>query len=861
MPTARNRTAFAVETSLPAPEAAGANPARIRASRRPGRRRAPRPLNAAFAALALLSACVEANTVTPVALLTLTVAPQTVSLDAIGDTARFTATVRDQHGHQVVGGTVEWTASDPAVASVNGSGLVRAAGNGTAMISATSDSATGTAMVAVAQVAASVTVTPGNVQFASLGRSAQLTGTVHDANGHTLAGAGVTWSSADTSVATVDASGLVRPVADGRASIHAASGDLGGFSTVVVEQVAAAVELRIPGDSILVTDSIRLRANAFDADDFAIPEARFQWESSNPEIARVNDRGYVTGVGLGPVDITVSADEASASASLIVVPYPEDLVLKVLYDLTNGDLWHDNTNWLSDEPVSLWAGIHLNEEGRVRHLVLPGNGLIGSIPPQIQHLEGLESLHLGENDLEGPIPVEVTRLSRLKSLDLNYNAISGELPPEIGNLTELVALSLFGNELTGEIPPEIGRLTKLAYLDLCHNQLRGPIPAEIGNLRELQYLMMCGIDASPMEGNRLSGEIPSTIGNLTQLRILELGANQLTGPIPPEIGNLTALDSLNLYSNLLTGVPEEIGNLRNVKSILLYGNRLTGPIPSSIGSLPRLRRLNFGIGFTSGNNLLSDSIPSGIGNLARLEELDFGGNRLTGSIPETIGDLRRLRRLELGTNHLSGPIPSSIGNLTRLERFAACPDSLEGPIPPEFGKLTRLRELHLCRNRFTGPVPEEFGDLASLQQLNLWSNLLTGELPGTLVSLTELREINFVNNDGLCAPRTREFEAWLAGLRRWFGEFCGEGSAAGDGVRGRVRGDRVGWGWGVQAGRDGEGARCWVTVASRARAGSVGGAGVGGAGGARGARAVWVGDGRMREVVERRAVPCRAGGG
>ena len=787
--------------------------------------------------LALLSACVEANTVTPEVLLTLTVAPHSVSLDALGDTARFAATVRDQHGQQIVGGTTAWTSSDAAVATVDGTGLVRATGNGTATITATSDGATGTAMVAVAQVAASVSVTPGNVQFASLGGSVRLTGTVHDANGHPLAGAGVNWSSSDTLVATVDASGLVRPVANGRVTIHAASGVLGGFSTVIVEQVAAAVELRSPGDTILVTDSIHLRANAFDADEFVIPDARFRWESSNPLIARVSEDGYVTGVELGAVDITVSVGDASASVSLLVVPYPEDLVLRVLYEATNGDLWHDNTNWLSDEPLSIWAGLHLNDHGRVQHIVLPANGLIGTIPSQIQHLEDLESLHLGENDLEGPIPVEITRLKRLKSLDLNYNAISGELPPEIGNLSELVALTLFGNDLTGEIPPEIGKLTKLGYLDLCHNRLTGPIPAEIGNLRDLQYLMMCGIDGSPSEGNRLSGEIPSTIGNLTRLRVLELGANQLTGPIPPEIGNLVFLDSLNLYSNMLTGVPPEIGNLTNVKSVLLYGNRLAGPIPETIGNLRRLRRLNAGIGFTSGNNLLSESIPPEIGRLASLEELDLGGNRLTGPVPETIGGLRRLRRLELGTNYLSGPIPSSIGNLTRLERFAACPDSLSGPIPPEFGKLTRLRELHLCRNRFTGTVPEEFGDLANLRQLNLWNNLLTGEMPGTLVSLMNLQEINFVNNDGLCAPATQAFEAWLAGLRRWFGEFCvSENSAAGD----QVGGD------GTLA-EDDEGARCWVMEVSRARAGP---------GGAR----AGPGDGRMREVVERRAVPCRAGG-
>ena len=797
------------------------------------------PFGVLVAALAIALACVEANTVTPAPLLTVTVNPHTVSLAAFGDTARFTATVRDQHGQQVAGDDLEWSSSDTAVASVNESGLVRATGNGTAEISATTEGATGASTVAVAQVAVSVTVAPGDLHFASLGESTRLTGTVNDANGHALADLSVNWLSTDTSVATVDASGLVRPVANGETAIRASSENLNGYAGVVVRQVATSLELFSPGDSILVTDSIRLRANAFDAGEFAIPDAHFRWESSDPGVATVDDDGYVKGLTIGQVDITASVDDASATVSLEILPYPENLALHRFYEATNGDLWHDNGGWLSDDPVSLWTGIHVNEKGRVTHIVLPGNGLIGPIPRQVRHFEDLESLHLGGNDLEGPIPVEVTMLPRLKSLDLTYNGITGALPPEIGNLSELVSLSIFGNELTGAIPPEIGKLTKLESLNLCHNQLSGPIPPEIGNLTELYVLVLCGVDASPNEGNRLSGEIPSTIGNLTKLRILELGANQLTGPIPPEIGNLVHLDSLNLYSNLLTAIPPEFGNLESVASILLYGNRLAGPLPPSIGNLSNLRRLNLGIGFTSGNNRLSGSIPAEIGRLAKLEALDLGGNRLTGSIPTEIGDLRRLKRLEVGSNLLTGPIPASIGNLTRLERFAACPDSLQGPIPPEFGKLGKLRELHLCRNQFTGPVPDELGDLTSLRQFNLWSNQLTGEMPATLISLTNLLEINWLNNDGLCAPSTPEFQKWLGGLRKWYGDYCEAAAVARDGGGAGIGGGAGdGGGAGVGGGASGS---CWVTVAT---------------GSAR-ARSGGPGDGRMAVVVERRAVPCR----
>ena len=790
------------------------------------------------ATCALVLACVEAGTVPPTTLFSLSVTPHTVTLLAVDDTIRFTATVRDQHGQKVVGGTVAWTSSDPSVANVDGSGLVRAVANGTTTISAASDGATGMASVSVAQVAASVSVSPGTLQFASLGESARLTGAVVDGNNHAVAGAVLAWASENPSIATVDTSGLVRPVANGSVFIHATSGRFRNSANVTVAQVAASLQLSSPVDSVLVSDSLRLTAQAFDAADFTIAEASFEWESSDPDIAIVDQQGRVVGVSTGSVVITASLGEASASVLLVIVPYPEELVLRVFYDATNGDLWQFNTNWFSDEPLAVWEGIHLNEEGRVIHIVLPGNGLIGAIPPQIRHLEHLESLHLGENDLAGPIPVEVTMLPRLRSLDLNYNGFTGTLPPEIGNLSELVALSLFGNELTGAIPPEIGKLTQLEYLDLCYNQLNGSIPAEIGNLREMKYLFLCGVDAAPHEGNRLSGEIPATIGNLTQLRILELSANQLTGPIPPEIGKLTQLDSLHLYSNLLTGLPPEIGGLTNVQSMILYGNRLTGPIPSTIGNLTRLTKLNFGIGFTSGNNLLTGSIPQSIGNLTNLRELDLGGSRLTGHLPRSIGNLTRLRGLELGTNYLTGPIPNEIGNLTDLERFAACPDSLQGAIPAEIGRLSKLRQLHLCRNRFTGTVPEELGNLTSLEQLNLWNNQLTGEMPGTLVGLGRLLEINWVNNDGLCAPLTPAFRDWLAGLRKWFGEYCAEEAA---GSRWRTGGDGAGprGEAGGEAGLDADGGQCWVTVPGRNRV--VQGAGSAG--------------------VERRAVPCRVGAG
>ena len=136
-------------------------------------------------------------------------------------------------------------------------------------------------------------------------------------------------------------------------------------------------------------------------------------------------------------EITATLGRLSGSAALTSVPLPERRVLQAIYEAGGGALWKENTNWLTDAPLSEWHGVLLDDDGQVQHLLLTGNGLIGTIPPEIASLTRLESLHIGENSLAGPLPPEIGHLRRLKSLELTYNAHTGPIPPEIGNLAEL----------------------------------------------------------------------------------------------------------------------------------------------------------------------------------------------------------------------------------------------------------------------------------------------------------------------------------------------------------------------------------------------------------------------------------------
>ena len=169
--------------------------------------------------LAFAASCADGTTepdpdppLTPT-LASVTVTPSATGLGALGDTVRLVAQVRDGSGAVLAGAGVSWLSLDGAVVSVSGEGLVTAAGNGTARVSATASSGavSGTATVTVRQVAAAVTVGPDSMRLLT-GRVDSVTASAEDANGNAvrlgeLAGAAFTWETTDGEVATVSAEG------------------------------------------------------------------------------------------------------------------------------------------------------------------------------------------------------------------------------------------------------------------------------------------------------------------------------------------------------------------------------------------------------------------------------------------------------------------------------------------------------------------------------------------------------------------------------------------------------------------------------------------------------------------------------
>ena len=164
---------------------------------------------------------------------TVAVSPAMAELSALGATAQLTAEVRDQSGNIMAGAAVTWTSSVATVATVSSSGLVTAAGNGTASVIATSGSASGSARIAVEQAISGVRVLPGSVALL-VGDTARLEAMAVDARDAEVPGAEFEWSSSDTTVATVDGTGLVRARAVGAAAVAASLGEFGDSTSVSV---------------------------------------------------------------------------------------------------------------------------------------------------------------------------------------------------------------------------------------------------------------------------------------------------------------------------------------------------------------------------------------------------------------------------------------------------------------------------------------------------------------------------------------------------------------------------------------------------------------------------------------------------
>src|SRR5688572_5621453 len=141
----------------------------------------------------------------------------------VGQTTQLTATPRDALGKPLANRTIAWSTSSATIATVSNSGVVAGVAPGTATITASVEGKTGTQIVSVVPPpAATVTVTAAQ-SILQTGTTTQVTAVTRDANGNTLTGRPVDWSTSDPAVASVSNAGLVTGLTAGTVTITGTS--------------------------------------------------------------------------------------------------------------------------------------------------------------------------------------------------------------------------------------------------------------------------------------------------------------------------------------------------------------------------------------------------------------------------------------------------------------------------------------------------------------------------------------------------------------------------------------------------------------------------------------------------------------
>lgn len=436
--------------------------------------------------------------------------------------------------------------------------------------------------------------------------------------------------------------------------------------------------------------------------------------------------------------------------------HADSLALVTIYNAAGGNSW--SRPWDLSAPVRTWAGVSLNESGRVTVLRLNSRKLAGSIPGTISGLSELQRLEVNNNpslklsleqlfglsklqaltaakcQIGSAIPNGISALSELRTLNLSGTGLEGTLPNALFSLTKMVTLNLSSNKLSGTVQAGIGALKQLQLLDFSNNEFEGEPVSQIGSLNKLKELYM--------QDNGFTGRIPGSFGNLNRLEIMNLSNNDLEGAVPSSFQQLKRLQDLNLSKNMLSGnLHSWFGGQEEIRKFQVQDNLIGGTLPEDMSLMTKMRYMDFS------KNKVEEEIPESFGSMTVLLHLDGSENLLYGEIPETFGNLTILSYCDLSENNLGGNLPESFYFLVSLRHLNLSHNDISGSIPPKIDKLTELAYLNLSYNNFTGGVPGTLGALEKLTYFNASNNGIWYTINDNITGMDKLRHLDLSHNE------------------------------------------------------------------------------------------------------------------
>ncbi|MDE6338298.1 MAG: Ig-like domain-containing protein, partial [Muribaculaceae bacterium] len=311
-----------------------------------------------------------------------------------------------------------WTSSNPEIAEVATDGLIRGVSAGKAVITATttdgSDISAQCKVIVNPILIESITLDHSEWNC-KVGDSFSLTATVLPENATDKS---ISWTSSDPNVATVDENGNVTAVNVGECTVTASAADGLGVSATckvtVLPCLVESIDLNYsewngrPGESLLISATVS-PDNATDR--------TVAWNSSDPEVAIVDEFGLVTTVKPGTTIITATtANGLTATCEVTVLPIlvesitltPSEIqgVIGVPFTI-KATVLPDNASepkieWKSSDPtvatVNQVGYVEILKEGSCRIIAHATDGSDVSAECFITGVSGIESIFADGSD-------------------------------------------------------------------------------------------------------------------------------------------------------------------------------------------------------------------------------------------------------------------------------------------------------------------------------------------------------------------------------------------------------------------------------------------------------------------------------
>lgn len=160
-------------------------------------------------------------------------------------------------------------------------------------------------------IIAQIRIAPNSATL-GIGGEEQFTATVLDGEGEEVTGVDVIWQIDNPTAASVSPDGSVKGLQEGTATLTASFGEKisnPAAVTVVVPPAAppvASIDVTSTHQIVFVGNQARFTATAKDIDGRPLPGVVFDWTSSDPETASIDQRGLATALAPGEVTITAT---------------------------------------------------------------------------------------------------------------------------------------------------------------------------------------------------------------------------------------------------------------------------------------------------------------------------------------------------------------------------------------------------------------------------------------------------------------------------------------------------------------------------------------------------------------------------